>query len=59
MKKSRACFRREPRAFIWPILALFGQAHAGDPVRFWLLGAGYDDNTLVKMRAWGVATPKL
>jgi hypothetical protein len=36
-----------------------GQAHAGDPVRFWLLGAGYDDNTLVKMRAWGVATPKL
>jgi Cu/Ag efflux protein CusF len=29
-----------------------GQARAGDSVRFWLLGAGYDDNTLVKMQAW-------
>src|SRR3984957_6804880 len=29
-----------------------GQAHAGDSVRFWLLGARYDDNTLVKMQAW-------
>ena len=29
-----------------------GQAHAGDSVRFWLLGARYGDNTLVKMQAW-------
>jgi hypothetical protein len=29
-----------------------GQARAGDSVRFWLLGAGYDDNTLMKMQAW-------
>jgi hypothetical protein len=29
-----------------------GQAHAGDAVRFWLLVAGYDDNTLVKVQPW-------
>jgi hypothetical protein len=29
-----------------------GRARAGDAVRFWLLGVGYDDNTLVKMQAW-------
>jgi hypothetical protein len=29
-----------------------GQARAGDSVRFWLLGTGYDDNTLMKMQAW-------
>ena len=28
------------------------RAHAGDAVRFWLLGASYDDNTLVKLQAW-------
>jgi hypothetical protein len=32
--------------------SVVGQARAGDSVRFWLLGAGYDDNTLVKLQAW-------
>jgi Copper binding periplasmic protein CusF len=32
--------------------SVVGQARAGDSVRFWLLGASYDDNTLVKMQAW-------
>jgi hypothetical protein len=29
-----------------------GGAHAGDPIRFWLQGTGYDNNLLVKMEAW-------
>jgi hypothetical protein len=29
-----------------------GEAHAGDPIRFWLLGTGYDNNMLVRMEAW-------
>jgi Copper binding periplasmic protein CusF len=29
-----------------------GQVHAGNSVKFWVLGASYDDNTLVKMQAW-------
>ena len=29
-----------------------GQVHAGDPIRFWLQGTGYDDNVLVRMEAW-------
>ena len=29
-----------------------GQAHPGDPIRFWLQGTGYDNNTLVRMEAW-------
>jgi hypothetical protein len=29
-----------------------GQAHAGDPIRFWLQGTGYDNNILVRMEAW-------
>lgn len=29
-----------------------GQAHPGDPIRFWLQGTGYDDNMLVRMEAW-------
>ena len=29
-----------------------GQAHAGDPVRFWLQGTGYGNNVLVRMEAW-------
>jgi hypothetical protein len=29
-----------------------GRVHAGDAIKFWLLGAGYDDNTLVKLQAW-------
>jgi Copper binding periplasmic protein CusF len=29
-----------------------GGIHAGDAVKFWLLGAGYDDDTLVKLQAW-------
>ena len=29
-----------------------GQAHAGDPIRFWLQGTGYDNNMLVRMEAW-------
>jgi hypothetical protein len=32
--------------------SVVGQARAGDSVRFWLLGAGYEDNTLVKLQAW-------
>ena len=29
-----------------------GRAHAGDPIRFWLQGTGYDNNMLVRMEAW-------
>jgi Cu/Ag efflux protein CusF len=29
-----------------------GQAHAGDPIRFWLQGTGNDNNVLVRMEAW-------
>ncbi len=29
-----------------------GQAHVGDPIRFWLQGTGYDSNMLVRMEAW-------
>jgi hypothetical protein len=29
-----------------------GRAHAGDPIRFWLRGTGYDNNMLVRMEAW-------
>jgi hypothetical protein len=29
-----------------------GQAHAGDPIRFWLQGTGYGNNVLVRMEAW-------
>ena len=29
-----------------------GQAHPGDPIRFWLQGTGYDDNMLVRMEPW-------
>jgi hypothetical protein len=29
-----------------------GRAHAGDPIRFWLQGTGYDDSMLVRMEAW-------
>jgi hypothetical protein len=29
-----------------------GRAHAGDSIRFWLQGTGYDNNTLVRMEAW-------
>ncbi|OKO80861.1 copper-binding protein [Bradyrhizobium sp. AS23.2] len=28
------------------------RAHAGDPIRFWLQGTGYDNNMLVRMEAW-------
>ena len=29
-----------------------GQAHAGDPIRFWLQGTEYDNSLLVRMEAW-------
>ena len=29
-----------------------GRAHAGDPIRFWLQGTGYDNNMLVRIEAW-------
>jgi Cu/Ag efflux protein CusF len=29
-----------------------GQIHAGDPIRFWLEGTGYDKSILVRMEAW-------
>ena len=29
-----------------------GRAHVGDPIRFWLLGTGYDNNMLVRIEAW-------
>jgi hypothetical protein len=29
-----------------------GQAHAGDSIRFWLQGTGYDNSILVRMEAW-------
>jgi hypothetical protein len=29
-----------------------GQAHAGDPIRFWLQGTGYDNNMVVRIEAW-------
>ena len=29
-----------------------GRAHAGDPIRFWLQGTGYDNTKLVRMEAW-------
>lgn len=29
-----------------------GQAHVGDPIRFWLQGTGYDNAVLVRMEAW-------
>ncbi|MBV9250040.1 MAG: copper-binding protein [Acetobacteraceae bacterium] len=32
--------------------ASHSQAHAGDPVRFWVQGTGYDNNVLVRMEAW-------
>ena len=28
------------------------RAHAGDPIRFWLQGTGYDNTKLVRMEAW-------
>ena len=28
------------------------RAHAGDPIRFWLQGNGYENNVLVRMEAW-------
>ena len=28
------------------------RAQAGDPIRFWLRGTGYDNNMLVRMEAW-------
>ena len=38
--------------FHWAYPGVVARAHAGDAVRFWLLGASYDDNTLVKLQAW-------
>ena len=32
-----------------------GRAHAGDRIRFWLQGTGYDDNRLVRVEAWSTA----
>jgi hypothetical protein len=32
--------------------AVPGRARAGDPIRFWLQGSGYDNNTLVKVEPW-------
>jgi hypothetical protein len=29
-----------------------GKAHAGDPIRFWLQGTGYDNNMVVRIEAW-------
>ena len=29
-----------------------GRVHAGDPIRFWLQGTGYDNTKLVRMEAW-------
>ena len=29
-----------------------GQAHAGDPIRFWLQGTGSGNSKLVRMEAW-------
>jgi hypothetical protein len=29
-----------------------GRVQAGDPIRFWLEGTGYDNNTLVRIEAW-------
>ena len=29
-----------------------GRAHAGDPIRFWLRGTGYDNNMLLRIEAW-------
>jgi hypothetical protein len=29
-----------------------GRARAGDPIRFWLQGTGYDNNMLVRMEGW-------
>jgi Cu/Ag efflux protein CusF len=29
-----------------------GQAHPGDPIRFWLQGTGYDNNMIVRMESW-------
>jgi hypothetical protein len=29
-----------------------GRAHPGDPIRFWLKGAEYDNSQLVRMEAW-------
>ena len=29
-----------------------GRAHAGDAIRFWLQGNGYENNMLVRMEAW-------
>jgi hypothetical protein len=29
-----------------------GQAHPGDPIRFWLQGTGYGNSRLVRMEAW-------
>jgi hypothetical protein len=28
------------------------RAHAGDPIRFWLQGTGYDNNMLVRIEGW-------
>jgi hypothetical protein len=33
-------------------LADHGRAHVGAPIRFWLLGTGYDNNVLVRIEAW-------
>jgi len=32
--------------------AVPGRARTGDPIRFWLQGSGYDNNTLVKVEPW-------
>lgn len=32
--------------------ASHGRVRAGDPIRFWLQGTGYDNNMLVRMEAW-------
>jgi hypothetical protein len=29
-----------------------GRVHAGVPIRFWVRGAGYDNNMLVRIEAW-------
>ena len=32
--------------------ASHGRVHAGDPIRFWLQGTGYDNNMLMRMEPW-------
>ena len=32
-----------------------GRAHAGDPIRFWLQGTGYEDIRLMRVEAWSTA----